>query len=84
MYYQAQFLRENLNEYLKVDGLTSVEDAVPDELASWVFPRLVEHRRPKYQKLADTYGYTVDARLIEKADDETDFLELVANALEQG
>ena len=84
MYYQAQFLRENLDEYLKVDGLASADDIVPDQFASWVFPRLVEHRKPKYQKLADTYGYTVDARLIAEANDETDFLGLVAGTLEQG
>ena len=77
-------MRENLDEYLKVDGLTSAENVVPDQFAGWIFPRLVEHRRPKYQKLADTYGYTVDARLVAEANDETDFLELVANALEQG
>ena len=77
-------MRENLDEYLKVDGLTSAENVVPDQFASWIFPRLVEHRRPKYQKLAGTYGYTVDARLVAEANDETDFLELVANALEQG
>ncbi|MGE4659102.1 MAG: ATPase [Gammaproteobacteria bacterium] len=82
MYYQAQFLDENLAEYVEMAGLPSAKDIIPDDFARWVFPKLVETRRPKYQNLADTHGYTLDASLIAQANNATDFLKLVTSVLD--
>ena len=81
MYYQEAFLDEQLQVYLDGSGLASPAEIVPDEFVRWIFPRHVAHRRPKYEALADRYGYTVDARAIERVTSEADFLELVAAAM---
>jgi len=48
-----------------------------------MFPKLVVHRRPLYQALADQHGYTVESGDVEKVRDETDILELIASALDK-
>jgi hypothetical protein len=82
LYYQEEFLDRKLAEYLAETGLPDPDRIVPDEFVRWIFPALVEHRRPKYQALADAHGYTVDARRVEGIKGEREFLELIASALD--
>ena len=65
LYYQDTFLDAKLAEYLGEAELQDPSDIVPDEFVRWIFPALVAHRRPKYEALADRYGYTLSARLAE-------------------
>ena len=81
MYYQEEFLDEQLQLYLEETGLHSPSEIVPNEFVRWIFPRHVAYRRPKYQTLADQLGYTVDAQAAEDVNCEADFLELVAEAI---
>ena len=53
MYYQNQFLDCVLPQYLDEQGLSKPEEIVPDDYFRWMFPRLVEHRLPRYQEIAD-------------------------------
>jgi hypothetical protein len=53
----------------------------PDEFVTWVFPELFKSRLPRYQAIADQYGYTVDANDVAKVKNEADFIQLVADAL---
>ena len=57
-------------------------DIVPDEFARWLFPRLLEHRRPLYGAYADEHGYTLDASDAGNVASEEDFFELVAGVLD--
>lgn len=82
LYFQEDFLDQQLADYLKRQGLRSTDEIVPDEFMQWIFPKLVEHRRPLYQAIADKHGYTVEAREVEQVQDEADFLELVASTLD--
>lgn len=82
LYYQEEFLDRKLTEYLAETGLSSPNDIVPDEFVRWIFPSLVEHRRPKYEALANAHGYTVDARRAESIGSERDFLDLIADVLD--
>lgn len=81
LYYQERFLDEKLGEYKASEGIDEIDDIDPDRFVRWMFPKLVEHRRPLYQALADQHGYTVDSGDVEKVRDEADFLELIADAL---
>ena len=83
MYYQEAFLDEQLQNFLEENGLSSPAEIVPDEFVRWIFPRHMAHRRPKYEALADRFGYTVDARATERVTSEADFLELIAEAMGQ-
>lgn len=82
LYYQERFLDVKLGEYMRSEGIGEIDDIDPDKFVRWIFPRLVEHRRPLYQALADQYGYTVESRQAEQVRDEADILELITNALD--
>lgn len=82
LYYEESFLDRKLAEYLDTTGLASPNDIVPDDFVRWIFPALVEHRRPRYEALAAAHGYTVDARAAAEIRGEQDFLDLVSAALD--
>ena len=81
MYYEEAFLRRNLDEYLEQEGLRSPEEVDPNGFVQWIFPRLIAHRRPVYEAIADGFGYSIDAASIEQVRDEADFHDLVASAI---
>ncbi len=81
MYYSPEFLQRCLPEFLKEQGLSDIAQAPPGEFTRWAFPRLIEHRRPLYGKLAAEHGYTVPARTAQQVRTEADFLDLVAGAI---
>ena len=82
LYYSEAFFRRSLAEYLEQEGLDSAEAIEPDRFVRWIFPRLVEHRRPMYERIAATYGYTVTAAEAEAVRDERDFIDLVARTID--
>jgi hypothetical protein len=53
----------------------------PDDFVSWIFPELFKSRLPRYQAIADQYGYTVDANDVAAVKSEDDFIRLIADAL---
>jgi hypothetical protein len=83
LYYDEEFLAASLATYLAEQGLASTDEMEPDDFVQWVFPRLIVHRRPLYERIAEKYGYTVDARLVQDVRSEQDVLELIGAALEE-
>ena len=81
MYYQDRFLDEVLPQYLEAKSLKSSREIVPEKFFAWMFPRLVEHRLPLYQAIANEYGVVVEADRIDSIEGEEDFIELVCEAL---
>ncbi len=81
LYYREAFLDEKLAEFLALKNYSSTEVMPPDEFVTWVFPELFKSRLPRYQAIADQYGYTVDANDVAKVKNEADFIQLVADAL---
>ena len=82
LYYQEVFLDMKLSEYLQLENLGAEDEIDPDKFVRWSFPKLVAHRRPLYQTIADRYGYTIDAGAAERVHDEHDFLELIGASLQ--
>ncbi|HUF73336.1 MAG TPA: ATPase [Gammaproteobacteria bacterium] len=82
IYFRPDFLDLKLEEYLKEADLSSPDEIVPDEFVRWIFPALVEHRRPIYAAIADRYGYAIDARAANNVGSEADFLAFVSAALD--
>lgn len=81
LYYREDFLDSELKAFVQETGERTADDIDPDRFVRWIFPRLVQHRRPRYEALASRLGYTVDARDIEGLRDEQDFLQLVVGAI---
>ncbi|MDH5377498.1 MAG: ATPase [Gammaproteobacteria bacterium] len=81
LYYREAFLDEQLSNYLEEKGLSKVEEIDPDNFVLWMFPRLFYSRIPRYQKLADQYGYTVTTDELKAVKNEQDFLSMVEKAI---
>lgn len=80
LYYDERFLSRHLAEFLAVRRLESAAQIDPDEFVQWVFPKLIQHRKPQYRKLAQRHGHTIDAKRILELRDEADFIDLVCDA----
>ena len=81
MFYDPDFLDEKLTEYLNQQQISSVGEMDPELFSQWIFPLLVDYRKPLYQALADEHGYSVDAKDAAEVKDESDFLKLIAESL---
>jgi len=81
LYYREAFLDQQLAAFMAERQYRSTEEIPPDEFVTWVFPRLLRSRLPRYQQIADRYGYVVDANDAARVRDEQDFLQLVADAI---
>ena len=81
MFYTEDFLNEYLEIYTsekKVDQ----DDMDPDGFVRWVFPKLLDYRKAKYEKIATEHGYTISASDVANISDENEFLQLIENAID--
>lgn len=81
LYYREAFLDEQLATYLSENGLEYVAMIDPDDFVRWVFPRLFRSRIPRYERIANEYGYTITTDELGAVRDERDFLQLVEQAV---
>lgn len=81
LYYRESFLDEQLTVYMRKNGLSYVAEIDPDAFVRWVFPRLFYARLPRYQAIAEAYGYTISSDALSRTTDEAGFLALVEAAL---
>ncbi len=83
LYYREAFLDEQLAIYQRDRGFDYVAQIDPDDFVRWMFPRLFYSRLPRYQAIADQYGYTVGTDDLAAAKDEAGFLRLVEKLLDR-
>lgn len=81
LYYREAFLDEKLAEFIRLNNYAATDEMPPDEFVSWVFPELFKSRLPRYQAIADQYGYTVDANEAAGVKNEADFIRMISEAL---
>ncbi len=81
LYYREAFLDEKLTEFLRLKNYVSADLMPPDEFVSWVFPELFKARLPRYDAIAEKYGYIIDGNDVAKVETEDDFIALIAAAL---
>ena len=80
MYYQEAFLKSVWRDYVEETG--GAEELVdPDAFIRYGFARLLDHRRPRYQAIADKWGVVVEADEIAAVRDVADFESLIADAV---
>lgn len=81
LYYREPFLDQQLPLFMAEHGYSGVDRIPPDQFVTWIFPRLFRSRLPRYQAIADEFGYSVDIGDLSRVQNEDDFVDLVANAL---
>ena len=81
MFYRAAFLEQAIEAYKAETGASSPDAFAPLEFVKWVFPRLIEARRERYERLvAAGLALRVSADEIARVENETDFFDLVGKA----
>ena len=83
LYYREEFLDEQLAIYKRERGLEYIAMIEPDDFVRWVFPRLFYARIPRYEAIANRYGYTVTTDELSRVRDEREFLALIERAIER-
>jgi hypothetical protein len=81
MYYREKFLDNKLAEFMQQHNYQHSDEIPPNQFVTWVFPELFYSRLPRYQAIADQYGYTLNAHETAEVQTEQDFLQLVADAI---
>ena len=82
LYYRPEVLDEQLTIYMQENNHEYVAMVNPDEFVRWVFPRLFYARIPRYEAIAEKYGYTITTEELYQVKTEDDFLKLIENALD--
>jgi hypothetical protein len=81
MYYQPHFLTRKWSEFKKLNKVTDDSKVDPDKFGAWGFEALLHDRLPRYQKLADKFGYTIEAADLAIVRDGEEFIDLVTSAI---
>ena len=83
LYYRDAFLDEQLEIYLQEKNLQYAALIEPDDFVRWVFSRLFYNRIPRYEAIADQYGYTLSTNDISTINCEADFIAIVEKTLDK-
>jgi hypothetical protein len=83
LYYRESFLDEQLAVYMSENKLEYVALIDPDDFVKWVFPRLFYSRLPRYEAIAEQYGYTITTEEVAAVHNEKDFIELICTVLDR-
>ena len=83
MYYRPPFLIEKWAEYKLINGIVEDDDVDPAGFGAWGFEALLHDRLPRYQALADNFGYVVEASDLATVRDGDEFIDLMAAAIEK-
>lgn len=83
MYYREAYLEEQLKEYMELNGIEYTALINPDDFVRWVFPRLFYSRIPRYESIANEYGYTVTTNDISAVKSEKDFIDLICRVIDE-
>ena len=83
MSYRPQFLIEKWAEYKHINGIAEDCDVDPEGFGAWGFEALLHDRLPRYQALADNFGYVVEASDLAMVRDGDEFVDLMAAAIDK-
>lgn len=81
LYYRESFLAEQLDVYMQERSIPFVALIDPDDFVRWIFPRLFVSRLPRYQSIADRYGYTISTEQLAEVNSEQDFMQVLESAI---
>ncbi|WIV52145.1 ATPase [Marivivens sp. LCG002] len=81
MSYQPEFLDRAWSEYLSKNNIEPNE-VNPDDFIRWTYRQALDHRQPRYAKMAEQWGITVKAEEVYAVKTAQDFEDLIARTLE--
>jgi len=81
MSYQPQFLLDCWRAYLREKDINEAR-VDPDDFIRWTYARALAHRQPRYAAMAQNFGITVAASDMAAVQNEADFTDVIAAALE--
>lgn len=81
LYYRESFLEQQLAQYMLEKELEYVALIQPDDFVRWIFPQLFYSRIPRYEAIAQKFGYTMSTDELSQVEDEASFLALIEKAL---
>ncbi len=81
LYYREEFLDEQLERYMHDNKLPYVAMIDPDAFVRWIFSKLFYARIPRYEAIAQRYGYTITTHELSRVHDETSFIQLIEELL---
>lgn len=83
LYYREAFLDEQLEIYMKDNSLEYVALIDPDEFVRWIFSKLFYSRIPRYDAIADKYGYTITTDELSKVTNKEELMALIEKAIKR-
>ena len=83
LYYREAFLDEQLAIYLQENQLEFVAMIDPDEFVRWIFSKLFYSRIPRYDAIADKYGYTITTDELQQVSNEKELMTLIETAIKR-
>lgn len=81
LYYREAFLDEQLTAYMKENNLDYVAMIDPDEFVRWIFSKLFYSRIPRYDAIAEKYGYTITTDELSKVTNKDELMALIETAI---
>lgn len=84
MYYREAFLDEHLAMYMEDQKLEYPSLIDPDDFVRWSFPKLFYSRIPRYEAIANEYGYTVSTKELAQVQSAADLMNLIETAMSRG
>ena len=81
MYYPEDFLRDSWKAYLSEKDVEAGK-VDPDDFIRYGFRRLLTHRLPRYDAIAQNWGVTVTAENVAQVQTREDFDRLIADAID--
>lgn len=83
LYYREAFLDEQLAVYKKENNLDYVAMIDPDEFVRWIFSKLFYARIPRYDAIAEKYGYTITTDELSKVSNKKELMTLIEKAIKR-
>ncbi len=82
MYYLPEFLEQKWAEYKTINKISNDDDVDPDDFIVWGFEQLLHDRMPRYERIANEHGYTIDMEDVPGLKTDKDFLSLLAKTID--
>lgn len=81
LYYREAFLDEQLAIYMEENKLEYVAMIDPDEFVRWIFSKLFYSRIPRYDAIAEKYGYTISTDELSQVTNKDELMALIEKAI---